>query len=290
MLTTATHNEHDTETHATEPVLFLAFELREKTWKLGCTTGHGQKPRERTMAARDLTRLRDEVAQATSRFGLCDTAPVVSGDAAGREGFWRHRFLPTQGITNQVVDSSAIAVNRRRRRAKSDGLDVRKLVRMLMRFHHGECQVWRVVHVPSVAAEDQRHLHRDLETLQQERASTTTRLKGLLRSQGVRLTSLSQLPEPLDALRLWDGLPLPRGLRRRVLRGYAQHQLLSAQSAELEAERHAMLRTAQEAPSEQGRQLMHLRGIGINGAGGLVREFFGGRACKNRREVGGLAG
>ncbi len=57
---------------------------------------------------------------------------------------------------------------------------------------YGEREVWRVVHVPSVEAEDQRHLHRDLETLKQERASTTTRIKGLLRSQGIRLTSLSK--------------------------------------------------------------------------------------------------
>ena len=48
-MTTATRNEHYTETHATEPVLFLAFELSEKTWKLGCTTGHGQQPRERSI-------------------------------------------------------------------------------------------------------------------------------------------------------------------------------------------------------------------------------------------------
>src|SRR4029450_5095177 len=107
--------------------------------------------------------------------------------------------------TNQVVDSSALEVNRRRRRAKSDGLDVRKLVSMLRRYHHGERQVWRGVHVPSVAAEDQRHRHRDLETLKQERASTTARIEGLLRSQGIRLRSLSQFPEPLDAEPLWDG-------------------------------------------------------------------------------------
>ena len=47
--------------------------------------------------------------------------PVVSCDEAGREGFWLHRFLQTHGITNQVVDSSSIEVNRRKRRAKSDG-------------------------------------------------------------------------------------------------------------------------------------------------------------------------
>jgi transposase len=83
-----------------------------------------------------------------------------------------------------VVDSSSIEVHRRKRRAKSDGLDVRKLWSMLMWSSHGERQVWRGVHVPSIEAEDQRHLHRDLETLKQERASTTTRLKGLLRSRG----------------------------------------------------------------------------------------------------------
>jgi transposase len=286
-MTTATHNAHDT---TPARVLFVAFELSEKNWKLGFTTGHGQKPRERGCAARNQTRLLQEVAQAKKRFGLPESAPGVSCYEAGREGFWLHRFLQAQGITNQVVDSSAIEVNRRQRRAKSDGLDVRKLLSMLMRFHHGERDVWRVVHVPTVEAEDQRHLHRDLETLKQERASTTTRIKGLLSSQGIRLTSLSKLPEQLEALRLWDGSPIPSGLRRRVLRVYAHYQFLSEQIAELEAERRTILQSAQEASIEKVRQLMQLKGIGINGAWLLVMEFFGWRALKNRREVGGLAG
>src|SRR5215475_2250629 len=208
MITTATHNTHDT---TTERVLFMAFELSEKPWKLGCTTGHGQQPRARTVAARHQARLLQEIAQAKRRFGLPETAPVVSCYGAGREGFWLHRFLQAQGITNQVVDSSAIEVNRRKRRAKSDGLDVRKLLSMLMRYEQGERDVWRVVHVPSVEAEDGRHLHRDLETLKQERASTTTRIQGLLSSQGLRVTSLTKLPEQLEALRLWDGSPIPPG-------------------------------------------------------------------------------
>jgi transposase len=287
MRTTATHNEHDTPT---ERVLFMACELSEKTWKLGFTTGPGQQPRERTVAARHQARLLQEIAQAKRRFGLPDTAPVVSGDEAGREGFWLHRFLQAQGITNHVVDSSAIEVNRRQRRAKSDGLDVRKLWSMLMRYAHGERDVWRVVHVPAVEAEDQRHLHRDLETLKQERASTTTRLKGLLSTQGIRLKSLRRFPEQLDALRLWDGSPIPSGLRRRVLRVYAQHQFLSQQIAELDPERRTLLHTSREANIEQVRPLMHLRGIGINGAWLLGMAFFGWREFKNRREVGGFVG
>src|ERR671925_828970 len=286
-MTTATHNKHDT---TTERVLFMAFELSEKTWKLGFTTGHGQKPRERSIAAGNQAHVLHEVAQAKKRFGLPDTAPVVSCYEAGREGFWLHRFLQAQGITNQVVDSSSIAVNRRKRRAKSDGLDVRKLLSMLMRYEQGERDVWRVVHVPSVEAEDGRHLHRDLETLKQERASTTTRIKGLLSSQGIRLTNLNKFPEQLDALRLWDGSELPSGLRRRLLRVWAHQQFLSEQIAALEAERRALLQSSEDASIEKVRQLMHLKGIGINGAWLLVMEFFAWRGFKNRREVGGLAG
>src|SRR5215831_6072229 len=287
MTTQATRNTPDTTTEGT---LLVAFELSEKTWKLGFTTGHGQKPRERTVTARQPERVLDEIAQAKRRLGLPATAPVVSCYEAGREGFWLHRFLQGHGITTHVVDSSSIEVNRRRRRAKSDGLDVRKLLSMLMRYEQGERHVWQVVKVPSVEAEDQRHLHRDLETLKQERASTTTRLKGLLSSQGIRLTSLTHLPDQLAALRLWDGSPIPLGLRRRILRVYAHHTFLSQQIAEVEAERRTQLQTSSEASIAQVRQLMLLKGIGINGAWLLVMEFFGWRAFKNRREVGGLAG
>src|SRR5919201_4187898 len=287
MTTKATRN---TQAKTSEGPLFMSFELSEKTWKLGFTTGPGQKPRERNVTARDQERVLDEIVQAKHRLGLPETAPVVSCYEAGREGFWLHRFLEGHGITNPVVDSSAIEVNRRRRRAKSDGLDVRKLLSMLLRYSQGERQVWQVVKVPSVEAEDHRHLHRDLETLKQERASTTTRIQGLLSSQGLRVTSLSKLPEQLDTLRLWDGSPIPPGLRRRVLRVYAHYTFLSEQIAALEAERRALLHSSEDASLEKVRQLLHLKGIGINGAWLLVMEFFGWRDFTNRREVGGLAG
>src|SRR6266852_1878457 len=74
MTTTATRNE---QSHTTEATLFVAFELSEKTWKLGFTTGHGQKPRERTVTARQQERVLDEIAQAKRRLGLPEAAPVV---------------------------------------------------------------------------------------------------------------------------------------------------------------------------------------------------------------------
>jgi len=105
MTTTAPHNGHDT---TPKRVLFVAFALSEKTWKLGFTTGHGHKPRERSIAACHQAHVRHEVTQAKKRFGLPDTAPVVRCYEAGREGFWLHRFLQAQGLTNQVVDASSI--------------------------------------------------------------------------------------------------------------------------------------------------------------------------------------
>ena len=151
MTTKATRNAQDTTSEGT---LFVAFELSEKTWKLGFTTGHGQKPRARAVTARDQKRVLDDIAQAKRRFDLPETAPVVSCYAAGREGFWLHRFLEAHGITNHVVDASAIAVGWPRR-AKSDGVDVRKFRNMLIRYEQGERQVWQVVHVPSVEADQQ---------------------------------------------------------------------------------------------------------------------------------------
>src|SRR5215467_8070892 len=103
MTTVGTHQEQRNPTEAT---LFVAFELSEKTWKLGFTTGYGQKPRERTVTARHHEHVLHEIAEAKRRFGLPETASVVSCYEAGREGFWLHRFLQGHGITNHVVDSS----------------------------------------------------------------------------------------------------------------------------------------------------------------------------------------
>jgi transposase len=86
---------------------------------------------------------------------------VVSCYEAGRDGFWLHRYLQGRGIDNVVVDSASLEVDRRLRRAQTDRIDAGKLLKMLIRYHGGEKQLWRVVRVPSQEDEDARHLHRD---------------------------------------------------------------------------------------------------------------------------------
>src|SRR5574341_1333567 len=68
------------------PVLHLAFELGQATWKLGFTPGLGQRPRERTIAARDVTALLAEIERAKERFGLSADVGVVSCYEAGPAG------------------------------------------------------------------------------------------------------------------------------------------------------------------------------------------------------------
>ena len=89
------------------------------------------------------------LADAKRRCGLAATAPVRSCYEAGRDAFWPHRLLEAEGVTNVVVDSASIEVSRRARRAKTDRLDARKLVTMLVRWTLGERQVWQAVHVPA---------------------------------------------------------------------------------------------------------------------------------------------
>jgi len=273
-----------------EPYLYLAFELSQTQWKLGFTTGVAQRPRIRNITARDLHALQHEIQAAKQRFRLPADVSVLSCYEAGRDGFWIHRYLAKQGIQNLVVDSSSIEVSRRARRRKTDRLDVNKLLAMLIRDHCGEQKVWRVVHVPNAAAENARQLHRELMTLKSERTRHNNRIKGLLISQGISIAVKSDLPDRLETLRLWDGSRLPEELVMRLQREYQRWVLVNQQIDQLTAHRKELLKTSQRASVEQVRQLMRLKGIGVNSAWLFVMEFFSWRNFRNRREVGACAG
>ena len=116
---TTTREKHDS-TNA--PVLYVAFELGKNKWKLGFTTGFGQKPREKNILARDRGAVLREVTRTKKKFALPEDCTVKSCYEAGRDGFWLDRFLKAEGIENIVVDSASIEVNRKKKRAKTDRL------------------------------------------------------------------------------------------------------------------------------------------------------------------------
>jgi len=281
---------HTNQYTVRQPHLYMAFELSQSKWMLGFTIGFGQRPRLRNISARDLAALQSEIHMAKQRFELSEDTPVISCYEAGRDGFWLHRYLVSLGVSNLVVDSASIEVNRRAKQAKTDKLDLGKLLSMLMRYEAGEKKVWRVVHVPSPEVEDHRHLHRELTDLKDQRTQHINRIKGYLANQGVCLEVRDDFPKLVEHQRLWNGEPLPPGLQARLLCEYQRFQLVQQQIKALEAERREMVQHATQPEMEQVRQLLRLRGLGINCAWLYVMEFFCWRAFRNRREVGSLAG
>jgi transposase len=273
-----------------QSTLYLAFELGQNTWKLGFTIGVAQQPRERMIPAGDVERVQQEITRAKQRFGLPEEACVVSCYEAGRDGFWLHRYLVAHGVQHHVIDAASIEVNRRQRRAKTDRLDVHKLLTMLLRHTAGEKKVWSVVRVPSVAEEDRRQLHRELTTAKCDRTRMINRIKGLLAGYGVQLVLQGDVDAQLEQVRQWDGSPLPSALLIRLKRAWQQVGFLTNHIQTLEAERRALLRRREDQVIDQARQLFTLRGIGVHSAWLYVMAFFSWRDFQTPKQVGALAG
>lgn len=277
---TALHGQNTT----TGGRLYMALELGEKSWKL--SLGDCQRaPARYTVAAGDTTAVLAAVANARSRCHLGADTTVYSCYEAGRDGFRLHRCLAEQGFVNLVVDSASIEVNRRARRAKTDRLDSDKLLSMLIRYHTGERRVWAVARIPTPEQEDDRRLHPELERLRHERTARTNRVRSLLVLHNLRVKYVGG--------RLWTHwwarqreLLLP-GLRAEIEREYERLALVRNQIRLLEAQQNQQVRSG----AHPGMTLLsQLAGIGAGSASTLIRERFGWRQFRNRRELAGCLG
>jgi transposase len=279
----------DRDSIAPATCLLMAFELGQRSWKVGFCTGVGQRLRIRQIPAGAIGVIDKEIIDAKMRLGVPIDAPAISCYEAGRDGFWLHRYLVSQGITNHVVDSSSIEVNRRARRAKTDRLDLAGLLSLLARYVQGDRRVWRVVHVPSVTDEDARHLPRTWETLTEDRTRLINRMKGLLMTQGVQVPIDKDFPAQLKAARLWNGTPVPAGLQERLAQDWAQLQQVERQLREQKA-RTADLLDRRTRAGRAIEKLQRVRAVGTTSAWVLATEIFGWRQIENRRQLGGLVG
>jgi len=277
------------EYSAATPVLHLALELSEKTWKLAFTTGLGQKPRQVNAPARDLDAVMCQVDAAKRRFRLPEDVRVVSCYEAGMEAFWLHRALVAAGLENVVIDSASIDVSRRRWRAKTDRLDAAALASKLVRYIAGDRKVWSVVRVPSEEAEDLRHNDREFHRLKSERQATRNTIRGLLKTQGIRLESFRDFPTTLQTLRRWNGGELGEELQARLLRLWERQELIDRQIEAVCARRAELMATDSQV-AKAAQQLQVLKAIGPTLAWTLATEIFGWREFSNRRQVAGLVG
>lgn len=283
----------DNTTHPQEStaaaVLYVALELASKEWLVTMSIAPAAKRQRARVRPNDRTRLVEIIQRAKARYGLPADAPVRSCYEAGRDGFWPARLLTALGLTNVVVDSSSIEVPRRARRAKSDRLDGEKLLRLLVRYWGGERDVWHVVRVPSVEAEDARHASRSLTTLQAERTRYRNRIHSLLALHGVKLRIDLQLPARLAATRDWGGAPLGSELQARVLETWRLLQAVETERRRRRRQERARVTAARTPAAACAQHLTRLRGIAGRAATILSDELFT-RDLRNRRQVGALSG
>jgi len=264
--------------------LYMAFELGEKNWKLALGDGV-RTPSRYSVTAGDTSGVLECVAKAKARCGLSPQAKVHSCYEAGRDGFWLHRWLLESGIDNIVVDSASIEVNRRARRIKTDRLDGDKLLAMLIRYHGGERRLWSVLRVPTLQQEDGRRAHRELERLGRERTAHINRIRALLVMHNLRVKYVGG--------RLWQrwwpahaGELLP-GVRAEIEREGERLSLVRAQIRAIEAQQHQAVAGGSEP---QVARLAQLGAIGVSSGWVLVKELFGWRRFRNRREVAACLG
>jgi transposase len=275
--------------------VFVAVELSGTSWLAGMQTPRQERPGRHPLVAADalgLWALIERERAALQRAGWARVR-VVTCYEAGRDGFWLHRFLVAREAESFVVDPGSVEVNRRARRAKSDGLDVESLLRVVIRYDAGDRHHARMVVVPSIAEEDARRPGRERGRLLSERTAHSNRIQGLLATHGVygyrplRRDRWAQLA----TLRSADGQALPAQLHQEIVGELHRLEFVDGQITAVEKRRAAALAAA-PAADEGARGIKALRrlsGIDIEVATTLVREVYY-RSFANRRKVASYVG
>jgi transposase len=138
---------------AAEVALAVSLELAAAKWKVALHDGRRDRPAVHTVAEPDLAVRLEAVLTLIERhrqeWSLPRNTRIVVSYEAGQDGFWICRALQARGIECYVVDPASIPVERHKRRAKTDRLDVTKLVINLRAWLRGERDRMRVIRVPS---------------------------------------------------------------------------------------------------------------------------------------------
>jgi transposase len=271
--------------------LAIALELSGKSWELGAAVpGLARRPRRR-LEPRDMAGLLAQLErwkQEAAAAGRTIRRVVLTYEA-GRDGFWIARHLMAHGIEVHIMHPASIPVERKKRRAKTDRLDLDMLLRSLLAWLRGEPMSCSMVAIPSEAEEDQRRPGRERERLVSERVALENRMQNLLCLHGVAgfKPRLKKAVAHLEALRCFGGEPLPTELMAELRRLLARHQLLSEQLKAIEAARAKVL--AEEKPdlaAQRIQALVLLYGLGLGTATDLSHEVF----CRSFRDRQALAG
>jgi len=274
----------------------VAIELSKKSWVVAVNTPLSDKISLYKLKPNDWKELLELIERIQKRVAqeLKKPVEVISCYEAGYDGFWLHRLLEAQGVRNHVIDPASLQVDRRARRAKTDGIDVKKLLRSLMAYLRGEPKVWNVVRVPTVIEEDDRRLHRERSRLINERIQHVNRIKGLLAIHGIydyEPMHPERMPR-LERLRTTACHRLPPHLNAEILRELQRLELVLGMIQTIEAERDAIASAKSKSRHTSAKKIQHLvklKSIGPEFATVLVGEVFY-RTFDNRKQIGSYVG
>ena len=277
-----------------ERTLILSIEVSNQNWVLAAQVPGLPHTKAKRTVDPEAEALMAAIAGYRSRAAAMGRSieRVIAVYEAGWSGFWLARWLTRHNVEVYVIQPSSVPVDRRMRRAKSDGIDAELLLRTLLAWLRGEPRVCSMVPVPDEADEDARRCIRERTELISERVGLTNRIGAVLATLGVSDYNplLRNRHHRLAELRTGLGEPLPPNAHAKIARLLARLELVLAQIAELERERDAVVET--ETPdhaSKMIQQLISLRGIGVQSATVLVREAFV-RRFANGKALGSYAG
>ena len=279
-----------------DSTLIAVVEMSQSSWLVaGLLPGVARRPLKKLAVDEEallslLHRWRDEAEKAG-----CPIGRICVAHEAGRDGFWLARWLRARGIEAHVMHASSIPVKRDHRRAKTDRLDCRLLMRAFVGWLRGEAEHCAMVAIPSLEAEDARRAHRERASLVGERTRVVNRMKATLVRLGIRgfNPALRKAAERLEGLRTPEGAAIPPNTAAELRRAMARLCFVNEQIEEIEAARRERLaRAPDERHHVMVQQLAQVRGLGVETADMLVSEVLS-RDIPNRRALaryGGLTG
>ena len=298
--------------------LYVAVEVSGKSWVVGI--GDLVEPGKvgmHTLPPADAEGLVEKIGKVCARAG--GPSRVLLTYEAGYEGFWVARWLGEHAPEIDVVvcDPASLEVVRKRKKAKTDKIDARRMVRALKAWDQGEAEALSVVRIPTVEEEDAKRLLRHRERLVKERTSLGNTIHGLLKLHGIReLDPRSpKFAVELAEVRTAFDTPLPPGLRDEVEATHERLVKVMEQLADVEEKKAALIAEAaavvpsrdpsHEESDQPGTEderagsrpdlpgssalLVKLKGIGANDALLLQNEVFY-RDFRSRRELAAWAG
>lgn len=277
-----------------ERTLILAIELSNTSWVLAAQIPGlpGVKAKRSIEPTPEALMAAIEDYRARAKKAGRNVERAVAVYEAGWSGFWLVRWLAKYGIETHVIQPSSVPVDRRARRAKSDGIDAELLLRTLLAWLRGEPRVCSMVPVPAEADEDARRRVRERAELVAERVGLVNRIGAVLATLGageykpLRRDRRQRLGELRTAL----GDSLPAHARAKIARMLDRLELLLIQITELEQSRDAALEDENpDRATSMIQQLAKLRGVGVQSATVLVREGFV-REFANGKALGSYAG